>query len=94
MQGSEIQTNDEIRADKHKIKTGHGLWCTQERKFEQTKPTIQGCSAHYALPSVLSMTAILSDDNTIVNIAHPVKIDLNRKLDPKQKTIQAFNIDA
>ena len=26
--------------------------------------------------------------------AHPVKIDLNKKLDPKQKTIQAFNIDA
>ena len=25
--------------------------------------------------------------------AHPVKIDLNKKLDPKQKTIQAFNID-
>ena len=25
---------------------------------------------------------------------HPVKIDLNKKLDPKQKTIQAFNIDA
>ena len=24
----------------------------------------------------------------------PVKIDLNKKLDPKQKTIQAFNIDA
>ena len=26
--------------------------------------------------------------------AHPVKLDLNKKLDPKQKTIQAFNIDA
>ena len=26
--------------------------------------------------------------------AHPVKIDLNKKLDHKQKTIQAFNIDA
>lgn len=26
--------------------------------------------------------------------SHPVKIDLNKKLDPKQKTIQAFNIDA
>ena len=25
---------------------------------------------------------------------HPIKIDLNKKLDPKQKTIQAFNIDA
>ena len=26
--------------------------------------------------------------------AQPVKLDLNEKLDPKQKTIQAFNIDA
>ena len=26
--------------------------------------------------------------------SHPVKIDLDKKLDPKQKTIQAFNIDA
>ena len=25
---------------------------------------------------------------------HPVKIDLNKKLDSKQKTIQTFNIDA
>ena len=31
--------------------------------------------------------------NTI-SLAHPVKIELNEKLDPKQKTIQAFNIDA
>ena len=27
-------------------------------------------------------------------LAQPVKIDLNKKLNPKQKTIQAFNIDA
>ena len=26
--------------------------------------------------------------------SHPIKIDFNKKLDPKQKTIQAFNIDA
>ena len=26
--------------------------------------------------------------------SHPVKIDLNKKLDPKQKTIQAYDIDA
>ena len=26
--------------------------------------------------------------------AQPVKIHLNKKLDPKEKTIQAFNIDA
>ena len=26
--------------------------------------------------------------------SHPAKIDLNKKLNPKQKTIQAFNIDA
>ena len=25
---------------------------------------------------------------------HPVKIDLDKRLDPKKKTIQAFNIDA
>ena len=25
---------------------------------------------------------------------HPIKIDLDKKLGPKQKTIQAFNIDA
>ena len=24
----------------------------------------------------------------------PIKLNLNKKLDPKQKTIQAFNIDA
>ena len=30
----------------------------------------------------------------MVEYAHPVKIDLNKKLDPKQKTIQNFNIDA
>ena len=26
--------------------------------------------------------------------SHPIKIDLNKKLNPKQKTIQTFNIDA
>ena len=26
--------------------------------------------------------------------SHPVKIDLKKKLDPMQKTIQTFNIDA
>ena len=30
----------------------------------------------------------------IINVTQPVKIDLNEKLDHKQKTIQAFNIDA
>ena len=28
------------------------------------------------------------------DIAHPAKIDLNKKWLPKQKTIQTFNIDA
>ena len=28
------------------------------------------------------------------SVAQPVKLDLNKKLDPKKKTIQAFNIDA
>ena len=27
-------------------------------------------------------------------MSHPAKIDLNKKLNPKQKTIQIFNIDA
>ena len=27
-------------------------------------------------------------------MAQSIKIDLDKKLDPKQKTIQAFNIDA
>ena len=26
-------------------------------------------------------------------LSHPAKIDLNKNLDPKQKTIQAFHID-
>ena len=29
-----------------------------------------------------------------VNKAQPIKMILNKKLDPKQKTIQTFNIDA
>ena len=32
--------------------------------------------------------------NYLQNQAETVKIDLNKKLDPKQKTIQIFNIDA
>ena len=30
----------------------------------------------------------------LIDISHPVKIDLNKKLFPKQKTFQAFNINA
>ena len=30
----------------------------------------------------------------LIETPHPVKIDLKKKLDPKQKNIQAFNIDA
>ena len=29
-----------------------------------------------------------------LSLTQPVKIDLNKKLDPKQKTIQTFNINA
>jgi len=29
-----------------------------------------------------------------LSIPHPVKIDLNKKLNPKQKTFQIFNIEA
>ena len=37
-----------------------------------------------------------SDIEIIISItrAQPVKIDLNKKLDPKYKTIQDFNTDA
>ena len=31
--------------------------------------------------------------NTLRYSSQPVKIDLDKKLDPKQKNIQAFNID-
>ena len=31
--------------------------------------------------------------NQLIEKSHPVKIDLNKKLDPKEKTNQAFNID-
>ena len=30
----------------------------------------------------------------LIETPHPIKIDLKKKLDPKQKNIQAFNIDA
>ena len=30
----------------------------------------------------------------MISMAHPAKIDLNKKWLPKQKTIQNFNIDA
>ena len=33
-------------------------------------------------------------ENPASSASHPVKIDLNKKFDSKQKTIQAFNIDA
>ena len=33
-------------------------------------------------------------DGIFYPFAQPVKLKLNEKLDPKQKTIQAFNIDA
>ena len=29
-----------------------------------------------------------------LGVSQPIKINLNKKLDPKQKTIQTFNIDA
>ena len=33
-------------------------------------------------------------ETEIFRDSHPVKIDLNKKLDPTQKTIQTLNIDA
>ena len=32
--------------------------------------------------------------NIVSSLSQPFKINLDKKLDPKQKTIQAFNIDA
>ena len=29
-----------------------------------------------------------------MSVAHPVKIDLNKKLDPKQKTIRTYNVES
>ena len=42
-------------------------------------------------PIFHEFTIIISD---LSSCTHPVKIDLNKKLDLKQKTIQGFNIDA
>ena len=37
---------------------------------------------------------IFSSQWFVKSLAQPIKIDLNKELDPKQKAIQAFNIDA
>ena len=42
-------------------------------------------------PNFHEFTIIISD---LSSCTHPVKIDLNKKLDLKQKTIQALSIDA
>lgn len=48
--------------------------------------------------AILEFHEYLVDDEVVQYFwpksSHPVKKDLNKKLDPKQKTIQAFNIDA
>ena len=36
----------------------------------------------------------LKEAHIKLHVAKPVKLDLNKKLDPKQKTIQTFNINA
>ena len=48
-----------------------------------------------ALKRVRGLSSLITDrDNSFEEaITHSVKIDLNKELDPKQKTIQAFNID-
>ena len=40
------------------------------------------------------MTYYLKKFQIKVSMSHPVKIDLKKKLDPKQNNIQIFNIDA
>ena len=42
-----------------------------------------------------NLFAMINDHSeSMKSVAHPVKIDLNKKLDSKEKTIQTFNIDA
>ena len=46
----------------------------------------------YKREMVISMLGT-SEVHSVQRASHPVKIDINKNLDPKQKTIQTFNID-
>ena len=50
------------------------------------------------IPCLEVLSSMMDDDlrgtSRRGSTAHPVKIDLDKKLLPKQKTIQTFNIDA
>ena len=52
----------------------------------------------YSLPLYFLFRRVLLEKDRLLLLKtsnpQPVKIDLNKKLDPKQKTIQIFNIDA
>ena len=49
----------------------------------------------FDLDAILHLSEILFNAlNFNDNAAQPFKLNLNKKLDPKQKTIKAFNIDA
>ena len=52
-------------------------------------------STYYAKVKVITTMTGLGDRNVFrIAVPQPVKLELNKKLDPKQMTIQAFNIDA
>ena len=40
------------------------------------------------------LSGLVTVISSILIYPQPVKIDINEKFDPKQKTIQVFNIDA
>ena len=43
---------------------------------------------------VVTLSSTIFFNSSSAHCAHPVKTDLNKKLDTKEKTIQSFNIDA
>ena len=52
------------------------------------------CLSTIAMTARRNRVALGNQEQPAGLLTHPVKIDLNKKLEPKQKTIQAFNIDA
>ena len=64
----------------HRSGGGGALRCRQQAS----------CSSAYRSFDVVALKVF----STKAKQPHPIKIDLNKKLDSKQKTIQTFNIDA
>ena len=65
-------------------------WCSMILNFFEKKEDIQP----EIKPGSLRWETGLLTNMPWGRFSHPAKIDLNKKLDPKQKTIQVFNIDA